>query len=167
MEPLHRQPIHGLYTDAITLVAAVIESKVKPSQPWGDIGQTAFGAKPAVKDRGFVSQAILAVGHQDTDPEGLTASSGIEIVGASSDHLILNFGKNKATVGSEITFQPNYSAMVRAMTSPFVVKVLKVRTHNAGASQSMSIPEQKGSIHRRNSPKFSGTGTVLAHVLPI
>ena len=60
VEPLHRQPIHGLYTDAITLVAGVIESKVKPSQPWGDIGQTAFGTKPAVKDRGFVSQAILA-----------------------------------------------------------------------------------------------------------
>ena len=32
-EPLHRQPIDGLYTDAITLVAEVIESKVKPSQP--------------------------------------------------------------------------------------------------------------------------------------
>ena len=31
----------------------------------------------------------------------------------------------------------------------------------------MSIPEQKGSIHRRNSPQFSGTGTALAHVLPI
>ena len=31
----------------------------------------------------------------------------------------------------------------------------------------LSIPEQKGSIHRRNSPQFSGTGTALAHVLPI
>ena len=34
-EPLHRDPIDGLHTDAITLVAEVIESKVKPSQPWG------------------------------------------------------------------------------------------------------------------------------------
>ena len=46
-----------------------------------------------------------------------------------------NLGKNKATVGSEITFQPNYSAVVRAMTSPFVVKILKARMHNAGANQ--------------------------------
>ena len=135
VDPLHRQPIHGLYTDAITLVAGVIESKVKPSQPWGNIGQTAFGAKPPVKDRGLVSQAILAVGHQDTDPEGLTASPGIEIVGASSDHLILNLGNNNATVGAEITFQPNYSAVLRAMTSPFVTKILKARMHNAGANQ--------------------------------
>ena len=103
----------------------VIESKVKPSQPWGNIGQTAFGAKPTVKDRGLVSQAILAIGHQDIDPEGLIAPSGIEIVGASSDHLILNLGNNKATVGAEITFQPNYSTVLRAMTSPFVTKILK------------------------------------------
>ena len=134
-EPLHRQPIDGLHTDAITLVAEVIESKDKPSQPRGDIGQTAFGAKPPVKDRGLVSQAILAVGHQDTDPEGLTASSGIEIVGASSDHLILDMGNNKATVGAEITFQANYSAVVRAMTSPFVTKVLKDQRHNVGANR--------------------------------
>ena len=127
VEPLHRQPIDGLYTDAITLVAGVIESKVKPSLPWGDIGQNAFGARPPVKDRGLVSQAILAVGYQDTDPEGLTAPSGIGIVGASSDHLILNMGNNKAAVGAEIAFQPNYSAVVRAMTSPFVAKVLKAR----------------------------------------
>jgi predicted amino acid racemase len=33
-ETLHRQPIDGLHTDAITLIAEVIESKVKPSQPW-------------------------------------------------------------------------------------------------------------------------------------
>ena len=154
VEPLHRQPIHGLYTDAITLVAGVIESKVKPSQPWGNIGQTAFDAKPAVKDRGFVSQAILAVGHQDTDPDGLTAPSGIEIVGASSDHLILNLGNNKATVGAEITFQPNYSAVLRTMTSPFVTKILKARMHNAGAIQR----KQKQAISSR---RLSTTGPVL------
>ena len=154
VEPLHRQPIHGLYTDAITLVAGVIESKVKPSQPWGNIGQTAFDAKPAVKDRGFVSQAILAIGHQDTDPEGLTAPSGIEIVGASSDHLILNLGNNKATVGAEITFQPNYSAVLRAMTSPFVTKILKARMHNAEAIQR----KQKQAISLR---RLSTTGPVL------
>ncbi|MHC4831470.1 MAG: alanine racemase, partial [Planctomycetota bacterium] len=34
-ETLHRRPLDGLHTDAITLVAEVIESKVKPSKPWG------------------------------------------------------------------------------------------------------------------------------------
>jgi ornithine racemase len=124
-ETLHRQPIDGLHTDAITLVAEVIESKVKPSQPWGKIAQNAFGDKPSATDRGDVSQTILAVGRQDTDPSGLCVSPGIEILEASSDHLITDSGSCRAPVGTEITFQINYSALLRAMTSPFVTKIVK------------------------------------------
>ena len=123
-EPLHRQPIDGLYTDAITLIAEVIESKVKPTQPWGELGQTAFGAKPRAQDRGDVSQAILGIGIQDTDPCGLGAPLDIKIVGASSDHLILESGLQRLAVGAEVKFQLNYSALVRLMTSPFVAKVI-------------------------------------------
>ena len=125
-EPLHRDPIPGLYTDAIALVAEVIESKVKPSQPWGEIAETAFGAVPAVADRGEISQAILALGHQDTDPAGLRPPDGMEVLGASSDHLIVDSGDRRIAVGAELTFQLNYSALLRAMTSPFVAKVLTV-----------------------------------------
>ncbi len=123
-EPLHRIPIDGLYTNAITLTAEVIESKVKPSQPWGTIAQTAFGEKPPGTDRGDISQTILAIGQQDTDPYGLAPPSGIEVLGASSDHLILASGQNSHDVGTEITFQLNYSSLLRAMTSPFVAKVM-------------------------------------------
>ena len=126
-EPLHRQPIDGLCTDAIMLVAEVIESKVKPSQPWGEIGQTAFVENPLAKERGHVLQAVLAVGHQDTDPHGLHLPRGIEMLGASSDHLIVDSGCGDLSVGAEITFHLNYSALVRAMTSPFVAKVLKLQ----------------------------------------
>lgn len=124
-EPLRRQPIDGLYTDAITLVAEVIESKIKPSEPWGEIAQSAFGEKPPATDRGHISQIILAVGVQDTDPYGLQPPPGIEVLGASSDHLILESAHCDLSVGAEVTFQPNYSALVRAMTSPFVTKVMK------------------------------------------
>ncbi len=123
-EPLHRQPIDGLHTDAITLVAEVIESKVKPSLPWGEIAQTAFGDKPVFKDRGNICQTILALGVQDVDPEGLAPPHGTRILGASSDHLIVESDR-PLPVGDELTFQLNYSALVRAMTSPFVAKVLK------------------------------------------
>jgi predicted amino acid racemase len=123
-ETLHRQPIDGLHTDAITLVAEVVESKVKPSQPWGEIAQTAFGEKPPATDRGPISQAILAIGRQDTDPSGLHPPPGIEILGASSDHLITDSGRSRLPIGAEVTFQLNYSALVRAMTSPFVAKVM-------------------------------------------
>ncbi len=124
-EPLHRQPIDGLYTDAITLVAEVIESKIKPSQPWGEIAQTAFGEKSPAADRGNIAQAILAIGHQDVDPDGLESPIGLDIIGASSDHLIIDCGDLPLPIGAQVRFQLNYSAMVRSMTSPFVAKVLR------------------------------------------
>jgi len=131
-EPMHRQAIDGLYTDAITLIAEVIESKLKPSQPWGEVGQSAFGVTPPVTNRGNIFQTILAIGHQDIDPNGLQSPTGIEILGASSDHLIVESDRC-LPVGTEISFQLNYSALMRAMTSPFVVKIKKSQGHHMRA----------------------------------
>jgi predicted amino acid racemase len=47
-EPLTRKAIPGLYTDAITLVAEVIEAKVKPSRPWGSRHHSSFATPPRV-----------------------------------------------------------------------------------------------------------------------
>lgn len=126
-EPLHRQPIKGLHTDAITLFAEVIESKVKPSKPWGEIAQSAFGVVAPSNYTGSITQSILAIGRQDIDPEGLIPAPGIVILGASSDHLVVDSGNchHPLTVGTEIPFQLNYSALLRAMTSPYVTKVIK------------------------------------------
>ena len=138
-ETLHRQPIDGLHTDAITLVAEVIESKVKPSRPWGEIAQTAFGEKPPAADRGDILQMILAVGHQDTDPCGLHAPPGVEVLGHSSDHLVAESGSERLSVGAEVRFQLNYSALVRAMTSPYVAQVIRGRSGRVpGASSSIN-----------------------------
>lgn len=127
-EPLHRQPITGLHTDAITLVAEVIESKVKPARPWGTVAQTAFEESNAIVAQGNISRAILAIGHQDVDPSGLQAPFGTSILGASGDHLIVHSESTPPAVGDEIRFGLNYSALIRAMTSPFVVKVTKAAT---------------------------------------
>ncbi len=121
-EPLYRQPIEGLFTDAIRLIAEVIEAKVKPSQPWGEIAETAFGANTIPRDQGSIFQAILAVGHMDTDPTGLTPPSGIAILGSSSDHLIVECGKARPAVGDQMSFGLGYSALIRAMGSPLVAK---------------------------------------------
>jgi predicted amino acid racemase len=137
VEALNREPVEGLRTDAITLVAEVIESKVKPSQPWGVIAQTAFGKRLPPADRGNISQAILAIGHQDTDPLGLGPPRGIKILGASSDHLVVEVAGSGLTVGAELRFQLNYSALLRAMTSPFVAKVMKIRS---GAHPALNSP---------------------------
>lgn len=132
-EPLLRKPISGLHIDAMTLVAEVIESKIKPSQPTGELAQTAFGDGPPPIDRGHIGQAILAIGRQDTDPDGLEPPRGIEILGASSDHLIAETGMRLLRVGSEVAFQVNYSALVRAMTSPFVAKTTQTLDINGPA----------------------------------
>ncbi|MCC5952015.1 MAG: alanine/ornithine racemase family PLP-dependent enzyme [Acidimicrobiia bacterium] len=122
-EPLHRQPVEGLRTDAFVLVAEVIESKIKPSQPWGQLGQTAFGDKPRSADRGLICQVILAVGRQDTDTAGLVAPAGITILGASSDHLVVESADGLRDVGSELAFGLDYSSLARAMSSPYVARV--------------------------------------------
>ena len=142
-EPLHRHPIDGLHTDAIILVVEVIESKVKPSQPWGKIAQSAFGERPLAQDRGPVLQTILAVGRQDTDPEGLRSRSGMKILGASSDHLIVDTGCDRPPVGAAITFQLDYGALVRAMTSPFVAKVVN-RESGRGPRHTVTSPSHSG-----------------------
>jgi predicted amino acid racemase len=118
-EPLHRRSIPGLHTDSFTLVAEVIESKRKPTEPWGRSGQNSFGENPEIEDRGVIWQTILAVGRQDTDTTDLRAPEGVEILAASSDHLIVQT-RDRMSPGDEIGFEPGYSALLRSMTSPFV-----------------------------------------------
>ena len=128
-EPLTRTIIKGLYTDAITLVVEVIETKLKPTTPWGIQYQTSFSDAPSKQnqksndDRNeiFDSRILLAIGEQDIDPSGLKAD-GIEIKGASSDYLVVSSSQNTLKVGCEQRFSLNYSALLRAMTSPYINK---------------------------------------------
>lgn len=122
-EPLHRTPIDGLHLDAFTLVAEVIESKAKPSLPWGPRAQNAMGQTSTALDRGDLTRAIVAIGHQDVDPSGLEPPADVEILGASSDHLVVSAAA-PLPIGSELSFRLGYGALVRVMTSPFVAKVM-------------------------------------------
>lgn len=122
-EPLHRQPIEGLHTNAFTLVAEVIEAKTKPVQPWGEVAQTAFGDQRPRFGTGTIRQAILGIGRQDVDPDGLTPPEGITVLGASSDHLVVDVGDHEVSVGDELSFQLGYGALIRAMVSPATAKV--------------------------------------------
>ncbi|MDH5805183.1 MAG: alanine/ornithine racemase family PLP-dependent enzyme [Gemmatimonadota bacterium] len=123
-ETLRRTPIEGLHTDAIVLVAEVIESKIKPSVPSGKIFQDAFGAVPEFTDRGLINHAILGIGRQDVLVSGLTPlAEGLEIFGASSDHIVVISNEERLGVGDEVSFRLSYGALLAAMTSPFVEKI--------------------------------------------
>ena len=67
---LERKTITGMFTDAFTLIAEVIESKIKPSLPYGDVYQDAFGNIPKFSDLGLMKRAMLGVGLQREVPDG-------------------------------------------------------------------------------------------------
>jgi ornithine racemase len=125
---LTRLPLPSLYIEAVEVQVPVIEVKKKPSVPRGEIAQDAFGGHVEFKDRGDVYRAVCAVGRQDVDPEGLLAiDRRITVVGGSSDMMIVDVDVLPRTpvVGEYIPFTPNYSAMLRLFTSPYVIKEYK------------------------------------------
>jgi ornithine racemase len=121
-ETVNRKAILGLYTNAFKLIAEVIESKEKPSLPFGEICQDAFGNIPTFLDRGIRRRIIVALGRQDVLISGLKPSEDMEILGASSDHIVLDSNNRDLKVGSEVKFNLDYGGLLSAMTSPFVQK---------------------------------------------
>jgi predicted amino acid racemase len=116
----------GLHEDAFILKAQIIELKDKPSVPHGRIGRDAFGNVPKYVDRGIIRRAIVALGKQDVDPSGIIpVNPDISIMGASSDHLILDLSRDRFSyeVGDIVHFYVKYGGMLNAMTSPYVEKV--------------------------------------------
>jgi len=119
-DTLTRDPIPGLYTDAFTLSAEVIELKAKPSKPYGKVAQDAFGHVRTFEDQGPMNRAILALGRQDVDVSAIQPRMDAGVIGASSDHLILNVRDARLKVGARVQFGVGYGALLRAMTSPYV-----------------------------------------------
>ena len=122
-ESMHKNKIPDLYIDAFTLICEVIESKFKPSLPYGDICQNAFGYRPEFTDIDSIDRIIAGIGEQDVDTKAIEPRIKADILGASSDHLILHIKNNGIEVGSEIQFDIKYSALLRLSTSPYVKKV--------------------------------------------
>lgn len=118
------QPIEGLCQEIFTLEAEVIESLTKPSVPLGQVMRDAFGGIPSFSDRGLRKRVIVAVGRQDVVPEGLVPEiTGVEILGASSDHLILDVEEAPQPIssGDVVSFTvSSYSALLALFTSPYV-----------------------------------------------
>lgn len=105
-----------LSMDVFTLKAQVIEVKDKPSYPVGEIFMDAFGNFPTYTDRGMRRRALLAIGKVDLADidKLLPRSKGIEVLGGSSDHTILDIEDNRdhIQVGDLLEFDLNYSTMV-------------------------------------------------------
>jgi predicted amino acid racemase len=124
-ETLHRTPWPETFQDAFVLHAEVIEEKRKPSVPIGATSEDAFGHTPTFVDLGVRDRAIVNIGREDVDVEGLRPTdSQLAIVGASSDHLIVDVTQAHGAirVGDTVAFTLNYSALLAVMTSRYVDK---------------------------------------------
>jgi|SRR6056297_44511 len=120
--------IPDLSQQTMYLETEVIEVMTKPSVPFGEIGADAFGNVPVFRERGKRKRAIVAIGKQDLNIEGVTPfDKGIEILGASSDHMILDIEDcdKDLSVGSRMRFSVNYSAMLSLTTSAYVEIITK------------------------------------------
>jgi len=124
-DTFHDEPWKELDRDIFLLSGELLEVKVKPSVPIGTMGVDAFGNRPRFEDKGDRLRGIVNIGREDVAVEGLTpVAAGIEVLGASSDHLILDLTDTRPTtqVGDQVAFRMSYAALLAAMTSEYVEK---------------------------------------------
>ena len=121
-ETAYGQDLQDMYQDAVVLEAELVEVQEKPSYPIGEIGVNAFGEHAEYTDIGIRTRAIAAIGRQDMDCDALTPlEGGVCVVGASSDHLILDITDSEnLQVGSVVRFALSYGGMLRGFTSAYL-----------------------------------------------
>ena len=87
----------------------------------------AFGNTPEYEDRGVRKRAIIALGKVDYGaPEDLVPlAKGISVIGASSDHTILDIedAEREYETGDIVEFCISYSNLVYVTSSPNIRKV--------------------------------------------
>ena len=143
-ETINRTPVPGTYQDAFHLKAEIIELKKKPSLPIGRTAQDAFGNTPVFEDKGDMFRAILNIGREDIDIDGIVPTDPrLSILGASSDHLLVNVTDacNDIQLGDEIEFSVNYSALLAGMTSNYVEKKTDEHTQKTKESKNVMLLE--------------------------
>ncbi len=121
LKEIYGYELTEMHQDTFRLKAEVIEVKDKPSYPVGKIAVDAFGHTPAYTDRGIRKRALLALGKVDYgDPaELLPREKGVEILGASSDHTIVDIedAEKDYKVGDIMEFDVKYATVVYVTNS--------------------------------------------------
>lgn len=118
--------LEGTVDDALVVEAQIIELKEKPSLPIGEVGVDAFGQKPYYEDRGIIKRAIIGIGQQDMTADSMyPLDERIDVLGASSDHMLLDVTKADYKVGDIVSFKLGYGSVLKAATSEYVAKEYK------------------------------------------
>jgi predicted amino acid racemase len=125
-EDLYDLKLDDTHRDALVLKAEVLEARVKPSHPIGEIAYDAFRNKPTYVDRGDRRRALLGVGKVDYGylDQLSPRAAHAELLGASSDHTILDIEDSDPGIraGDILTFDTCYAAVAFLASSPSVRK---------------------------------------------
>ena len=126
VEPVSGDAISGLYTNAFSLMAEVIETTAKQLPASGAASDP--DAVRRFPDNTHPVRSIIAIGKQDTDISGLTLPEGVSYLGATSDHMVVATPCPPPRVGSMVRFRMNYGALMRAMNAPDIAKFIQGET---------------------------------------
>lgn len=114
----------GLREDTMFLTAQLIEVRIKDSSPAATSARNWAGNVVRVEDKGKRRRAIAALGSQDVGDATklLPLDTGVQVVGCSSDHTILDVSDSPAVWNTfdTISFQMPYSAMLYGFSSQHV-----------------------------------------------
>ena len=114
----------GLREDSIRLTAEIVEIHEKASAPKGQSTKNWAGEIVTREDKGRRQRAILALGSQDVGDATklIPVEEGIEVVGCSSDHTIVDVTDSGRVwkSGDTITFKTRYDNMLYAFTGDHV-----------------------------------------------
>ncbi|MCF8378235.1 MAG: alanine racemase [Bacteroidales bacterium] len=122
------KPIKGMKTDVFTLYAEVIELTEKPRIPIGEIGTNVVGESPEFNDKEYGKtsfRAILDIGLLDIDIKNIIPiKRNYKFMGASSDMIILDIGKNSGKMknGDLVPFRVNYMGALSVLNSDYIDK---------------------------------------------
>lgn len=120
--------IEGMHDDVFVLSTEIIEISEKPMIPIGTLAANPQGDIVEIDESLYgktTFRAIIDIGLLDIDPKYLiTASHDFEIVGASSDMLVLDLGENKNgyKVGDQVTFKLKYMGALALLNSHYIEK---------------------------------------------
>ncbi len=122
----------GLREDTIRLTAEIVEIHEKDSAPKGQSTKNWAGETVQREDKGRRLRAILALGSQDVGDATtlIPVDEGVEIVGCSSDHTIVDVTDIGRVLksGDTLTFKVRYANMLYAFTGDHV-EVAYCRDH--------------------------------------
>lgn len=124
--------LEGMQNGILKLYAEIIEIAEKSKVPSGFIGENPSGESAQINEDDFGQtsyRAVIDVGVLDISNSDflIPDDKNIDVVGASSDMIILDLGDNKSAykVGDLVGFNLKYMGALRLLNSNYISKVIE------------------------------------------